>query len=321
MGIVFLGSSEFAVPSLQALVDAGFDVPAVVTQPDRPAGRGRRLAAPPLKQAALELGLAVLQPERLHALESLAQLEALRPEVMVACAYGQILRPQVLALPARGVLNVHPSLLPRFRGATPIQSAILSGDGETGVSIILMDAGLDTGPILSQTRLPIGERDTAGSLSERLAQAAAPLLAQTLRDWLGGEIDPQLQDESRATVTRLIQKEDGRIDWSRPAVEIWRQVRASNPRPGAFTLLNGETLHVWQAWPLPEETGAEPGTVLALDAAQQAALREQGVDAGFGVQAGSGTLAVCEVQRAGKRALSGTEFLRGMRELIGSRLG
>jgi methionyl-tRNA formyltransferase len=321
MSIVFLGTAEFAVPSLRALVDAGYEVSAVVTQPDRPAGRGRKLAESPVKVAARELGLPVLQFERLHAAEALSQLQALQPEAMVACAFGQILRPQVLELPPKGVLNIHPSLLPRYRGATPIPAAILAGDSETGVTIILMDAGLDSGPILFQSRLPIEESDTAGSLSEKLASLAAQLLVQTLGGWLSGEIEPRPQDESQATVTHRLEKEDGRIDWSRPAMEIWRQVRAFNPRPGAYTLLDGELLHVWQAWPLPEDSQEPPGTVLALSEAQAIELQQRGVEAGFAVQTGSGTLAICTVQRAGKRALSATEFLRGMRELIGKRLG
>ncbi|HZP26470.1 MAG TPA: methionyl-tRNA formyltransferase [Dehalococcoidia bacterium] len=321
MSIVFLGTAKFAVPSLQVLVKAGYDVSAVVTQPDRPAGRGRRLAGSPVKAAAQELGLPVLQFERLHTPGALSQLQELGPEAMVACAFGQILRPQVLGLPPRGILNIHPSLLPRHRGATPIPSAILAGDSETGVTIILMDAGLDSGPILSQTRLPIDERDTTGSLSEKLAPLAAQLLVPALGHWLAGEIEPQPQDESVATVTHHLQKEDGRIDWSRPAIEIWRQVRAFNPRPGAYTLLDSELLHIWQAWLLPQDSGRPPGTALALSVGQQTETLQHGLEAGFAVQTGSGALAVCEVQRAGRRALTATEFLRGTRGLIGKQLG
>lgn len=317
MSIVFIGTPEFAVPSLRALAEAGFEIATVVTQPDRPAGRGKHLKPPPVKLAAEELGLPVLQPPTLRDADVIAQLRALGAEVFVAVAYGQILRPEVLDIPPRGVLNVHPSLLPRWRGASPIAGAILGGDEETGVTIMLMDAGMDSGPILSQQRVPISPDDTTGTLTESLAALGASLLAETLPRWVAGEIDPQPQDASRASVTRLTRKEDAAIDWSLPAIEVWRRVRAYNPWPGAHTALNGELLHIWRSWPVGAASRETPGTVVA----PPANLPEPARDAAFGVQTGDGLLTVLEMQRAGRRALSSADFLRGFPGLIGRQLG
>jgi methionyl-tRNA formyltransferase len=320
MAIVFLGTPAFAVPSLRRLVADGFEIAAVYTQPDRPAGRGRRPAPPPVKVAALELGLQVRQPERLRDAEALAELAALRPEVGLGIAYGQILRQEVLQIPSRGVLNTHPSLLPRHRGAAPVPAAILAGDRETGVTIILMDPGMDTGPVLAQRSIPIEDSDTAGALMERLSGIAADLLAETLPRWLAGEIQPQPQEHSLATMAPLLKKEHGAIDWSSPAADIWRRVRAYNPWPGAYTTFEGTLLHIWQAWPLPDG-GAPPGTVVALSDRQRAALPAAADRGTFGVATGDGVLAVLSLQREGRRALPAGEFLRGMRNFIGRRLG
>ena len=233
MILVFIGTPQFAVPSLQSLAEAGHDIATVITQPDRPAGRGRALRPPPVKQAALALGLPVLQPPTLRDPEVLERLRALAPEAIVAVAYGQLLRPELLEVPPKGVLNVHPSLLPRWRGASPIAGAILGGDEETGVTIMLMDAGMDTGPILSQRRHPVSSHDTTGSLTEALATIGADLLADTLPRWLAGDIEAQPQDDSLATVTSLVRKEDGALDWTLPAHRLWLRVRAYNPWPGA----------------------------------------------------------------------------------------
>ena len=321
MAIIFLGTSDWAVPCLRALSASGHEIAAVYTQPDRPAGRGRQPTAPPIKLAAQELGLAVRQPERLHEPQALLELQEFRPEAMVCCAFGQFLRPAVLAVAPRGILNVHPSLLPRFRGATPIQSAILEGDAKTGVTIILMDEGLDTGPVLGQREEIIASGDTAGSLGERLARLASVLLLETLDSWLAGRITPQAQDQLQATITRRIEKKDAEIDWSQPAVEIWRRVRAFNPQPGAHTFLDEEALHVWQAWPLGENSGNAAGTVTELRQDQLAKLGDEARGAGFAVQTGDGMLAVAQVQRSGRRALSADQFVRGMRGFFGRRLG
>lgn len=320
MAIIFLGTPAFAVPSLRRLADEGHEIAAVYTQPDRPAGRGRRLTAPPVKTAALAMGLPVRQPQSLRDPSALAELASLQPDVGIGVAYGQILRQEVLAIPAKGMLNVHPSLLPRHRGASPIPAAILAGDRETGATIMLMDPGMDSGPILTQRSLPIEDRDTAGTLTEKLALLAADLLAETLPRWLRDEIDPQQQDHSLATKAPLLKKEHGAIDWSLPAVQTWRQVRAYNPWPGAYTTLDDQVLHIWEAWPLPGE-GAPPGTVVALREEQQVELPPEADREAFAVQTGNGLLTVLSVQRQGRRRLGAAEFLRGARGFIGRRLG
>ena len=320
MAIVFLGTPAFAVPSLRRLVDEGQEIAAVFTQPDRPAGRGRRPSPPAVKEAARELGLPVRQPEGMSDPSVLAELASLSPEAGVGVAYGQILRREVLEIPPKGVLNVHPALLPRHRGASPIPAAILAGDLETGVTIILMDPGMDTGPILAQRSLPIDDSDTAGALTEKLADVAADLVAETLPRWLRGEIDPRPQDHQLATKAPLLKKEHGAIDWALPAVDIWRRVRAYNPWPGAYTTMDGGLLRVWQAWPLPG-SGAMAGTVITLNDEQRAGLPPGADEGAFGVQAGDGVLAVLTAQREGRRVLPAGEFLRGMRDFIGRRLG
>jgi len=319
MSIVFIGTPAFAVPALRRLVADGHSISAVVTQPDRPAGRGRQPRSSPVKLTAAELSLPVLQPASLREPKAVEQIRSLAPGVMVTVAYGQILRPELLEIPLRGVLNLHPSLLPRHRGPTPIPAAILAGDKITGVSIILMDAGMDSGPILAQCEHPIEASDTAGSLNDKLSVLSADLLAETLPRWMAGRITPEPQDDHLATKTPLLRKKDGAIDWSRSAVEIWRQVRAYNPWPGAFTEAGGAMLHIWRAWPLPNANAEAPGLVVALDAEQRSGLPHP-ASAAFGVETGEGLLAPLEVQRAGRRTLSAAEFLRGAPGLIGTRL-
>lgn len=322
MSIIFVGTPSFAVPSLRRLASAGHAISAVVSQPDRPAGRHRVPLSPPVKLAAKELGFRVLQPESLRDPEAVAELRALAPEAIVVVAYGQILRPDVLAIPDRGVLNVHPSLLPRWRGASPIPAAILEGDQQTGVTIMLMDAGMDSGPILAQRTFAINASDTAASLSERLSECGGDLLADTLPRWLSGEIEPAPQDNSQATTSPLLRKEDGAIDWRLRASDVWRRVRAYNPWPGAYTSLDGEPMHIWRAWPLDADPRDEPGTVLDVDAASEETLpADIAPAAAFAVQTGDGILVPLEVQRAGRRVLPADEFLRGIPRLIGRRLG
>jgi methionyl-tRNA formyltransferase len=322
MSIVFVGTPAFAVPSLRQLASAGHEISAVVTQPDRPAGRHRTPQSPPVKLAADELDLRVLQPASLRDPRAVADLRALAPEVIAVVAFGQILRPEVLAIPPYGVLNVHPSLLPRWRGASPIPAAVLAGDERTGVTIMLMDAGMDSGPVLSQRTLAIGVNDTSASLSERLSAAGAELLVDTLPRWVSGEIEPAPQDNSQATTCPVLRKEDGAIDWRISATEIWRRVRAYNPWPGAYTSLDGEPLRIWRAWPLDVDSSAQAGTVVDIGGAHKATLpADTAHAAAFGVQTGSGILVPLEVQRAGRRILSADEFLRGISGLIGRRLG
>jgi methionyl-tRNA formyltransferase len=315
MSLVFIGTPEFAIPSLRSLHSAGHTISAVVTQPDRPAGRGRTLSPPPVKTAALELGVPVIQPSNLRDPSAIEQLAVLRPEVIVAVAYGQILRNELLALPPKGVLNVHPSLLPRWRGATPIPAAILAGDTETGVTIMLMDEGMDTGPILAQTPAPITDHDTTATLTVSLAELGAAHLTGTLPRWLAGEITPIPQDGTVATVCRPLTSDDGVIDWSMPAVDIWRRVRAYDPWPGARSSAGGESIRIWSVVPLPaSEEGLVPGTIVPMPAAAADIYPE----AAFAVQTGDRLLAVLSAQRAGRKRLSSRELLRGMPGLIGS---
>ncbi len=319
MSIVFIGTPAFAVPSLRRLASEGHSVAAVITQPDRPAGRGRRMKQSPVKEAALELGLPVLQPVTLRDENLLAEVASMKPEVMVAVAYGQILRPKFLEIAPKGVLNVHPSLLPKYRGASPIPGAILAGDDVTGVTIMLMDEGMDSGPILAQKEEAIRDDDTAGTLAERLGEVGATLLAETLPRWLSAKIAPEPQVEAAATVTRLLKKEDGRIDWERPAINICRQVRAYNPRPGAHATLNGALIHVWRALPLPG-AGERPGAIVELTEEQLRQFPDDAGTAAFAIETGDGIVAPTEVQREGRKRLSGAEFLRGAPGLIGQRL-
>jgi len=303
-----MGTPPFAVPSLAALA-RDYGVAAVVTQPDRPARRGRKLTPSAVKKAALELGLPVLQPASLREEEAVAELTRLAPRVMVVAAYGQILRPQVLAIPPSGVINVHPSLLPKYRGASPIAGALLAGEQQTGVTIMLMDEGMDTGPILSQITVDIDPQDTTGSLGERLAGLGAELLTDVLPAWLEGRIEAQAQDDAQATYTKPISKGDGVIDWSLPAVDIWHRVRAYNPRPGARTRWKGDQLKVMRARPLPDWKGeAKAAGVVQLDS-------------GVAVATGEGALLLEEIQLAGKRAILAEDFVRGQRDFVGSELG
>ncbi|HSB64933.1 MAG TPA: methionyl-tRNA formyltransferase, partial [Anaerolineales bacterium] len=244
--IVFMGSPEFAVPILRSLT-TGYPVVGVVTQPDRPAGRGRVLTPPPIKRLAEEIHIPVIQPKRLSEPEALQQLQSWSPDVIIVAAFGQILKPAVLDLPKFGCVNVHGSLLPRWRGAAPIQAAILHGDEETGITIMCMDPGVDTGQILRQKSLAIGNEDTAGSLAEKLSILGADLLMETLLEFVNGAIQPETQDDSKATYAPLIQKEDGLLDFTRPTVDLERQVRAYNPWPGAYTYWNNQVLKVHQA--------------------------------------------------------------------------
>jgi methionyl-tRNA formyltransferase len=303
-----MGSPRFSVPTLDALVDV-YQVVGVVTQPDRPAGRGSRLRPPAVKIAAEAHALPVFQPESLDTPEALAQLEAWEPDVIVVVAFGQLLPPPILDLPPHGCLNVHASLLPRWRGPAPVTAALMAGDGVTGVTVMRMDEGLDTGPIIAQREEPIRPQDTAKTLTRRLAQMGADLLVDTLPAYLAGELEPRPQAEEEATYSRLLTKEDGRLDWSRPAVELDRQIRAVTPWPGAFTTCQGRRLKILRAEPLPDwQAEGPPGTVVCLDD-------------GAAVITGEGALKLLEVQLAGRKALPIEPFLCGQRDFIGADLG
>ncbi len=303
-----MGTPEIAVPSLRALLDhPEFHVVGVVTQPDRKAGRGRKLKPSSVKEAALAAGVeSILQPARLRDPDAFDALAALKPDLIVVAAYGQILRPNVLALPAHGCINVHASLLPRWRGASPITAAILAGDPLTGVTIMQMDEGMDTGPILSQRAEVIRPEDTTGSLGQRLGELGADLLMETLPCYLEGKIRPKPQPEHGVTLCRLVKKEHARIDWTRAAAEIERMVRAYQPWPGAFTTWAGQQLKIGAASVAAGE--AEPGRVIPWS--KQAA-----------VGTGSGLLLIEKAQLPGKKMLPIEDFLRGRPDFIGARLG
>ena len=306
--IVFMGTPHFAVPTLEALA-AEHDVVGVVTQPDRPAGRGKRIVGPPVKEAAQARGLPIFQPPTLRTPEAVAQLTSWRPDVIVVAAFGQLLDTPVLELPPFGCLNVHASLLPRYRGAAPVPAAILAGERLTGVTIMRLDEGLDTGPILAQAEMPIHPTDTTGSLTAKLADLGARLLLEALPGWLGGTIQPRPQDDEQATYCRPLTKQDGQLDWTRPAWYLDRQVRACDPWPGAYTTWQGRRLKALRARPRPDwPAQAEPGQVLALEE-------------GLAVGTGEGVLELLTLQLAGKKPLSAETFARGQRSLIGSRLG
>lgn len=306
--IVFMGTPEFAVPTLEALADV-YPVVGVVTQPDRPSGRGQQLVPPPVKQVALARDLPLFQPRSLRTSEALAQLSAWKPEVIIVAAFGYILPQEVLDLPLHGCLNVHASLLPRWRGAAPVPAAILAGDEVTGVTVMRMDAGVDTGPILAQRKELIRPDDTRTKLEERLAHIGADLLMETLPAYLAGDLPPWPQPEEGVTYAGQLRKEDGQLDWSLPAAALDRRVRAFTPWPGACTAWDGRSLKVLRATPLPCWRGdAPPGTVVVLAG-------------GVAVAAGEGALRLEEIQLAGKRPMDVAAFLRGQRDFIGSRLG
>ena len=308
--IIFAGSPDFAVPVLQGLLASRHSVIAVLTQPDRPAGRGRKLHEGPVKVAARAAGLSIMQPASLAGAAEQAALAELQPDLLVVVAYGLLLPPAVLATPRVACVNVHASLLPRWRGASPIQAAILAGDSETGISIMQMDSGLDTGPVYTRKRLAIGERETAGELHDRLAVLGGELLAESLDSILDGELVAVPQPDQGVTYAGRIAKADGLIDWSQSAASIARRIRAYNPWPVAQSTLDGESLRCWMA----VHSGAVPagvaraGEVLAVD------------PAGIHVQTGSGVLTLTEVQAAGRKRMSAVQFARA-RPLVGAVLG
>lgn len=314
MRVIFMGSPAFAVLPLEYLVLNRHHLVAVYTQPDRPAGRGRALAPSPVKRKALECRLPVMQPARLRRPEAVAELAGFRPDVLVVAAFGQILPESVLAIPRHGCLNIHPSLLPRFRGASPIAAAILAGDEFTGVSIMLMDGGMDTGPVLGRAQIPISGRDTTGSLTAKLSCIGAQLLLEVLPRWLKGELTPRPQDEAEVSYCRQISKEDGEINWQLPAIDIWRRVRAYNPWPGSFTGRQGRRLKIIEAVPVSEGEGVSVGRVVTLPPAGGIAVPA------FGVGTGQGILGILKVQLEGKRVISAADFLKGQRDFIGARL-
>ncbi len=300
MRIVFAGTPDFAVPALNALIASNHQLVGIYTQPDRPSGRGRKLTASPVKCVAEQSGIPVYQPVSLREADAIQQLRDLRPDVMVVVAYGLILPSQVLEIPAKGCLNIHASLLPRWRGAAPIHRAIISGDQQTGVTIMRMQATLDTGPILLQHSIPI-QQQTSAELFEQLAEIGAEALMSVIATIESGTIQAQVQNESQATYAKKISKEEARLDWQQPAQVLARQIRGLNPWPVANTLLNDKILRIWQARPMTDSieknTGLQPGQIIS-DGRKQ-----------FLVVTGDGLLELLEVQLPGGKRLTSAEFL------------
>jgi methionyl-tRNA formyltransferase len=297
--IGFFGTPQFAVPTLRAILDAGHEVAVVVAQPDRPAGRGQQLQSPPTVQLARERGIPTLQPLKVKTGEFPEAIEALGLDLAVVVAYGRILTPRLLAAPRLGCVNVHASLLPRWRGAAPIQWSILAGDAETGVTTMRMDAGLDTGDMLLVARTPIGPRETSGELHDRLSEIGAELLVRTL----ASPLRPTPQPTEGVTLAPMLTKEDGRLDWTRPAVELDRRVRGLSPWPGTFTTFRGEPMKVLRT--RPAEGAGAFGEILR----------------GAVVACGEGALELEEVQLPGKRAVKGADWVNGSRVGAGEKLG
>ena len=308
MRVVFAGTPAFAAVALQGLVDAGLDVVLVLTQPDRPAGRGLRESPSEVKQLALHHGLTVAQPERLRDEESMAQLRSTAAPVMVVAAYGLILPQAVLDFFPAGCINIHASLLPRWRGAAPIQRAILAGDRETGISIMRMERGLDTGPIYLIKTIPILPDDDAGSLHDRLAALGARCIIEALPKIAEGTLAPAPQTSDGITYAHKITKPEAAIDWQRESWEVDRQVRAFNPFPGAFSMLRNEPVKIWRGFASADAQGV-PGEILGCG--------PEGID----VACGKGKLKITELQKAGGRRLSAAEFLRGLSPMPGERFG
>jgi methionyl-tRNA formyltransferase len=307
--IVFMGTGAFAVPSLQAVLDAGHELAALVTQPDREKGRGQVLASPPTKRLAQQRGVPVLQFRRVREPESIARLRALAPELQVVVAFGQILPRSVIDLAPLGTVNVHASLLPRYRGAAPIQWAVASGETETGVSTMLIDEGLDTGPVLQQRALAIGAQETAGELEPRLAALGAALLLETIEGLRTGGVRPVPQDHSRATLARILTKEDARLDWSLAAATLAARIRGFSPWPGSFTHHDGRLLKVLRAVAVAEAAPEAPGVVTSVS------------PEGVRVACGTGALALAEVQPESRRAMPAAAWAAGSRIRPGVRLG
>jgi methionyl-tRNA formyltransferase len=310
MILVFCGTPRFAVPTLEKLVEAGHAVPLVVTQPDRPRGRGMEVTVSPLKEATLRLGLPITQPDKIKSNEEFrAQLAAARPDAIIVVGYGRIIPQWMIDLPRFGNLNLHASLLPKYRGAAPIQWAIANGESVTGVTTMRIDAGLDTGDILLQRELPIKPDDTSETLGPKLAAVGAELMVETLRGLESGQVRPVPQDHAKATLAPILMKEDGRIDFARTANEIFNRLRGFQPWPGAYTTFNSKTLQVHKARPSEQSVRLDPGEI-AVEGMRLVAGCGQGT-----------ALELVEVQMEGKRSTPAREFINGYRPETGDHLG
>ncbi|MBO0778795.1 MAG: methionyl-tRNA formyltransferase [Ktedonobacteraceae bacterium] len=321
--IIYMGTPQFAVAALESLIEGrepgavlpgGYEIATVVTRPDKPAGRGRGIVYSPVKQTALAHNIPVWQPGSFKKAANAEALAAYQADLYIVAAFGQILPQAVLDQPRHGTLNIHASLLPCYRGPDPIAEAILQGDAESGVSIMLLDAGVDTGPVLLKRTLSLTSDETTGSLTQRLADLGARALVETLPLWIAGKIVPEPQDESRASHTRMLRKEDGEIRWEQPASVLARKVRAYTPWPGAYSYWRGKLLKIVAAQPLAVEPDAQvvPGTVFLHNEAGQRMLA---------IVTGSGLLRAQRLQLEGKRAMSAEEFLRGYGQMVGEVLG
>lgn len=308
MRIIFMGTPDFAVGTLEKIIEAGHDVALVVTQPDKPKGRGKSMQFPPVKECALEHGIEVYQPKRVRTPESIAFLQQYQPDMIVVAAFGQILTKEILDMPQYGCINVHASLLPKYRGAAPIQWAVINGDEYSGVTIMRMDVGIDTGDMIAKEEVRLAEDETGGSLFDRLADTGAKLCVRTMEQIANGTAVYTPQKEEEASHVSMITKEFGRIDWNQPAAVIERLIRGLNPWPSAYTHLNGKSFKIWRASILAESSQNAPGTVVKVTKKE------------LWVQTGEGILSLLEVQLEGKKRMAVDAFLRGYEVAEGSRL-
>ncbi|GJL54245.1 MAG: methionyl-tRNA formyltransferase [Nitrospirales bacterium] len=304
MRVIFMGTPDFSVPTLAALLDSEYPVIGAVTQPDRPRGRGKTVTPSPVKELALTHDVPVLQPEKMKHPDFLSALQVLQPDVLVVAAFGRILPKVILDLPPRGCLNVHSSLLPKYRGAGPIQWALMNGEAETGITTMLMDEGMDTGPILLQETVSIEPEDTAQELSDRLAQVGGQLLLKTLRLWESNDITPTIQDSANATMAPMLRKEDGAITWGQPATMIHNRIRGLSPWPGGYTFCRQDRLSIWKTVPYNDDSDVatssdEPGTIVKVGKHE------------ILVKAGRGMLGITELQMANRKRMNVSQFLAG----------
>lgn len=316
MRVIFMGTPDFAVPTLQQLVDSEYSVVGVVCQPDRPSGRGKKIRFGPVKSFALDQNIPVIQPDKMKDPTFLETLRSWNPDVIVVAAFGRILPQVILDLPPKGCLNVHGSLLPKYRGAAPIQWAVINGDPVTGVTIMLIDAGLDTGAILEQAQMPISPEDTAGDVARRMAEMGGALLVSILQGWMAGTVAAQSQNESEATLAPMLTKEDGLLDWSQSATTLASRLRGLSPWPGAHTFVDGERWGIWKAR-VEEDQGSDalsprekfvvPGTILEIS---KHAIH---------VQTGQGVLSLIEIQPANKKRMAVADYVAGHRLEVGLR--
>ncbi len=312
MRVIFMGTPAFSVPVLTRLLEGGYDVVAVYTQPDRPSGRGQQATPSPVKEAALRAGLHIEEPTTFKDEAVVDHMQTFKPDITVVASYGHILPKRVIDMPKLDILNIHPSLLPKYRGPSPIAGALLAGDSEVGVTVMTVLPKVDSGHILAQSTLNTTDEDTTASLTPKLFAMGADLLIDTIPRWISGQIKPEPQDDSKATYTKMFTKEDGLIDWSLPAVQISRKIRAFQPWPTCYTVWNGKTLKILRASVLPRTDAAhDPGHVIKIDSD----------DTRVGVITGDGLLEIKRIQLEGKRELSTEEFLMGQKALIGSTLG